>query len=173
MRRPDPTLLRLIVFVGSMAAAVTLLITFRDIFQPLMLGLLFAYLFDPLVSWFERRGRSRATGVVVLVLVLVLGLAGLLLFVIPAVGHQVDQLAEKLPAYQERVRTVIKPWFDRLETRYPAEFEEMQQRVVESVRANLPRLVTVTGAWAGSLFTNLLEFFLFILNLVFVPVFAF
>jgi len=173
MRRPDPAVLRLIVFVGILAATVALLITFRGIFQPLLLGLLFAYLFDPLVGWFEKRGRSRVTGVVVLVLLLLIALTGLLLFAIPALGQQVDRLADRLPEYQERIRTLVKPWFDRLETRYPAEFEEMQQRVVESVRANLPRLLSIAGTWAGGLFSNLLEFLLFLLNLVFVPVFAF
>jgi len=173
MRRPDPAVLRLIVFVGSLAAVVTLLIVFRRIFQPLLLGLGLAYLFDPLVSWFERRGRSRITGVVVLALILVLALTGLLLFVVPTIGHQADRLAEKLPEYQERVRDLVKPWFDRLEARYPAEFEDLQQRVVEGLRENLPKVATSVGKWATGLFSNLMDFLLFLLNLIFVPVFAF
>lgn len=173
MRKPDPAVLRLIVFVGSLAAVVTLLIVFRRIFQPLLLGLGLAYLFDPMVGWFERRGRSRFTGVVVLALILVVALTGILLFVVPTIGQQADRLAEKLPQYQERVREAVKPWFDRLEARYPAEFEDLQQRLVEGLRENLPRVASSAGKWATGLFSNVMDFLLFLLNLIFVPVFAF
>lgn len=173
VRRPDPALLRLIVFVGSLAAVITLLIVFRRIFQPLLLGLGLAYLFDPWVSWFERRGRSRVTGVVTLAVVLTLALAVVLVFLLPVIGSQLDRLADRLPEYQERVRTAVEPWFDRLEARYPAEFEEAQQRIVEGLRENLPKVASSVGRWVSSLFGNLLELLLFLLNLVFVPVFAF
>lgn len=173
MRRPDPAVLRLVVFVGSLAVVVTLLIVFRRIFQPLLLGMGLAYLFDPLVSWFERRGRSRVTGVIVLALILVLSLATVLLFIVPAIGEQADRLADKLPQYQERVREVVKPWFDKLEARYPAEFEDLQQRAVEGLRENLPKVATSAGKWVSGLFGNLMDFLLFLLNLIFVPVFAF
>jgi predicted PurR-regulated permease PerM len=173
MRRPDPTVLRLVVFVGSLAVVVTLLIVFRRIFQPLLLGLGLAYLFDPLVSWFERKGRSRVTGVVVLAVILALGLAAVLLLVLPEIGAQVDRLAESLPRYQDRVRGAVKPWFDRLEARYPAEFEDLQQRLVEGLRENLPGVASSAGRWITGLFGNLMDFVLFLLNLIFVPVFAF
>ena len=66
MRRPDPALLRLIVFLGALIAVLVLFIVFRQIFQPLLLGLLVAYLLDPAVDWFERRGRSRTFGVIII-----------------------------------------------------------------------------------------------------------
>lgn len=173
MRRPDPAVLRLIVFVGALAAVITLLIAFRRIFQPLLLGLGIAYLFDPLVSWFERRGRSRSLGVIVLAVGLVLALVGTLLFVIPTIGAQFDNLAEKLPRYQERIRELVKPVFDRLEARYPNEVGELQQRLVDGLRENLPKVAGSIGERLKSLFGNLLDVLLFLLNLVFVPVFAF
>jgi predicted PurR-regulated permease PerM len=173
MRRPDPTVLRLIVFVGSLTAVITLLIVFRGIFQPLLLGLGLAYLFDPWVSWFERRGRSRFVGVVALALVLTIAVVGVLLFVLPAIGNQLDRLADRLPQYQERVRTAVQPWFDRLEARYPAEVEEAQQRLVQGLRENLPKVASSVGKWASGFFGNLLDFVLLLLNLIFVPVFAF
>jgi predicted PurR-regulated permease PerM len=173
MRRPDPAVLRLILFVGGVAVAVTLLIVFRGIFQPLLLGLGLAYLFDPWVSWFERRGRSRFFGVVVLALVLALAVAALLLFVLPTVGDQLDGLANRLPAYQERIRTLVKPWFERLQTRYPAEVEEAQRRLVQGLRDNLPKVASSVGHWASGFFGSLMGFVLLLLNLIFVPVFAF
>lgn len=173
MRRPDPALLRLIVFIGSLAAVVTLLIVFRGIFQPLLLGLLIAYLFDPMVKWFERRGRSRVTGVVVLVVTLLLALTLILVFLVPALGHQLDRLADKLPEYQQRLRAQVEPLFERLQARYPEEIDEIQQRAVEGLRQNLPKVAGSVGRWLSGLFGNVFDFFIFLLNLVFVPVFAF
>ncbi len=173
MRKPDPAVLRLIVFLGSLAVVVTLLILFRGIFQPLLLGLGLAYLFDPLVSWFERRGRSRAFGVVVLAVLLLVAIGTTLFFVIPTIGTQLDRLADRLPEYQERIRAQIKPLFDRLEARYPDEIGDLQTRAVEGLRENLPKVAGSVGKWVSGLFGNLLDFFLFLLNLVFVPVFAF
>ncbi len=173
MRRPDPALLRLIVFTGGLIAVVVLFVVFRKIFQPLLLGLLAAYLLDPAVTWFEHRGRSRLTGIIVISAVLILALVVFFLFVVPALGDQIERLADRLPEYQKRVRTQIEPWFDRLEARYPEEIEEAQERVVQSLRENLPQVAGSIGRWTKKFFTNIFDFLLLLLNLIFVPVFAF
>ncbi len=173
MRRPDPAILRLTVFLGSLIAVVVILIVFRKIFLPLLLGLGIAYLLDPAVSWFEKRGRSRVFGVVVITLLLLVALGAILFFVLPTMGDQLERLADRLPEYNRRIREQIRPWFERLEARYPEEIEEIQTRAVESLRENLPQVAGSVGRWTRSLFTNFFDFFLFLLNLVFVPVFAF
>ncbi|MFQ5527210.1 MAG: AI-2E family transporter [Thermoanaerobaculia bacterium] len=173
MRKPDPAILRLIVFVGGLAALVALLIVFRKIFLPLLLGLLAAYLLDPAVDWFERHGRSRTFGVVVIVAVLILAISAVAVFLIPALGNQLERLADRLPEYQKRIRVQLEPLFARLEARYPAEIEEIQARAVESVRENFPKLAGSIGKAAKGIFSNLFAFVLALLNLVFVPVFAF
>ncbi len=172
-RRADPALLRLIVFVGALVAVLVVLIVFRKIFLPLLLGLGIAYLFDPAVSWFERRGRSRLTGLVVIIALLLVALAALLIFVVPTIGDQLERLAERLPEYNQRLREQIKPWFDRLQARYPEEIADLQQRLVDSLRENMPQVARSVGSWGRRLFDNLFDFLLFLLNLVFVPVFAF
>ena len=173
MRRPDPTLLRLLVFVGALVAVVVLLIVFRKLFQPLLLGLGLAYLLDPTVDWFERRGRSRLLGTVVLVIVLSLVVIGVLLFLIPALGQQLDRLMDRLPEYNQRIQSQVKPFFDRMQARYPEQISELQERLITSLRENLPSVAGQLGNLGRSVFTNLFDFVLFLLNLVFVPVFAF
>ncbi len=173
MRRPDPAILRLIVFLGGLIALVALLIVFRKIFLPLLLGLLVAYLLDPTVDWFERRGRSRTFGVVVIVAVLVIAIVAVALFLIPTLGNQLERLADRLPEYQKRLRLQLEPVFSRLEARYPEEIEELQARAIESVRENFPKLAGSIGKAAKGVFGNLFGFVLALLNLVFVPVFAF
>jgi predicted PurR-regulated permease PerM len=173
VRRPDPALLRLFFFLGGLAVAVIVLIVFRQIFQPLLLGLLLAYLLDPTVGWFERRGRSRLFGVIVISALLLVALAVVTLVVFPALGDQLELLADRMPEYQKKIRAQIEPWLHRLEARYPEELAEIQARTVEALRNSLPNIASAVGKWSRTLFTNIFDFLLFLLNLVFVPVFAF
>lgn len=173
MRRPDPAILRLIVFLGGLAAIFVLLIVFRKIFLPLLLGLLAAYLLDPTVDWFERHGRSRTFGVVFIVAVLIVAVVLVAVFLIPALGNQLERLADRLPEYQKRIQVQLEPLFDRLEARYPEEIHDLQARAVESVRENFPKLAGSLGRAVRGVFSNLFGFVLALLNLVFVPVFAF
>ncbi len=163
----------MIVFLGGLAALLALLIVFRKVFLPLLLGLLVAYLLDPAVTWFERHRRSRLFGVVVIIAGLVLVLVLVLVFLIPALGNQLERLADRLPEYQKQMRSQLEPLFARLEARYPAEIEEFQARIVESIREDFPKLASSIGKAAKGVFSNLFGFVLALLNFVFVPVFAF
>lgn len=173
MKRPDPAILRLIVFLGGLAVLLVLLIVFRKVFLPLLLGLLVAYLLDPAVSWFERHGRSRLFGVVVITALVVLVSTLVLLFLVPALGNQLERLADRMPEYQKQMRSQLEPVFARLEARYPDEIEEFQSRAVEGLRDNFFKLAGSIGRAAKGAFSNIFGFVLALLNLVFVPVFAF
>lgn len=173
MKRPDPAVLRLLLFSGGLIAVLVVLIVFSDIFQPLLLGLGLAYLFDPMVSWIERRGRSRTFGIVVIVLMIAIVLTGFFLYVIPETGDQVQRLREKLPEYTERLRTQSQDLLARFEARFPEQFEEFRTRAVESFRENSANVARALGRQLTKVFQTVGGAFLFIINLIFVPVFAF
>lgn len=173
MRRPSPAVLRLLVFVGALVGVLVLLVVFSEIFQPLLLGLGIAYLLDPAVSALERKGVSRTLGASLIAVGVVLVLAALVLFVVPAIGEQLDRLVDRLPEYERRLRGQVEPWLERLQARYPEELAELQTRLVENLRENLPTVAGKLGQWLAGFFGNVLQLVLFLLNLVFVPVFAF
>jgi len=161
------------VFVGGLTGVLVVLIVFRRVFLPLLLGLLVAYLLDPAVAWFERRGRSRLFGVIILALLLCLAAVIVLFIVVPALGDQLERLADRMPEYQRLIRRQLEPLFDKLEARYPEELDEIQERVVQGLRENLPDLAGKVGKWTRAIFSNIFDFLLLLLNLIFVPVFAF
>ena len=173
LKRPDPALLRLLVFGGGLLAVVVLLILFNDIFLPLLLGFGLAYLLDPAVTWLERRGWRRSLAVVVIAVVLVLAITGFFLYLVPAMGEEIRRIGRRLPEYGERLRAQIEPLLDRVQARYPEEFVEYRDRAIEAARENLPRLAASVGGWLSEIFDSVLGFVLFLLNLIFVPVFAF
>jgi predicted PurR-regulated permease PerM len=170
---PDPALLRLLLFSGVLIGVLVVLLIFRRIFLPLLLGFALAYLFHPLVTWFETRGRSRVTGVIVLVLLLVLVLTLFFLYLIPQIGDQVQRLAERYPEYRGRVEAQVKPWLDQVRARWPEALDDLQQRAIEWAKEHSAELANTLGAWLGRVFSSLLDGVLFLLNLIFVPVFAF
>ncbi len=172
-QRLDPAFLRLLVFFGGLGALVLTMILLRRIFAPLLSGLAIAYLFDPWVSWFERRGRSRVFGVIVLVLVLLVVLAGFFTYLVPAIGDQAERLGSRLPEYRERLKSELLPMWQRLEGRFPEELGHWEEKARAAVSENLPDVAGKAGKLLGNLFSNLLHGLLFVLNLIFVPVFAF
>lgn len=173
MRRPDPAVLRLLVFFGGLVALLVTLILLRRIVFPLLLGFGIAYLLNPAVGWFERHGRSRTFGAIALAFIGAALLATLVLLVIPEIADQADHLSQRLPEYSQRIQGRFQPWLDRLEARHPEEIAVLRERAQAFLSENLPRLAQSIARQLGQMFNSLLGLFLFLLNLVFVPVFAF
>lgn len=172
-RRPDPALLRLLVFGGGLIAAIVLLIVFSEIFLPLVLGFGIAYLLDPAVTWLQSKGWRRSLAVVGLTVALLLAITGFFLYLVPAMGEEVRRIGERLPQYGERLREQIEPLLDRAQARYPEHFVEWRDQALTTVQENVPRLMSSVGGWLTNAFDSVRGFLLFLLNLVFVPVFAF
>jgi predicted PurR-regulated permease PerM len=100
-------------------------------------------------------------------------ITGFFLYLVPAMGEEIRSMGERLPEYGERLRGQIEPLLDRVQARYPEQFVEMRDRAIEAARENLPRLASSVGRWLSNVFDSVRGFILFLLNLIFVPVFAF
>jgi len=173
---PDPALLRLLLFSGALIGVLLILIFLRRVFLPLILGFAVAYLFHPMVTWFEKRGRSRVTGVLVLALLLMLLLTAFFLYLVPQIGDQFHLLAERYTEYKERITDQIQPlltWVEELLAKYPDQVKEARKQLEGSLKNVIPRVAAKVGDWLAQGFSGLLTGFLFLLNLIFVPVFAF
>jgi predicted PurR-regulated permease PerM len=171
--RPSPAVLRLLVFLGGLAATVALLVALRDVFQPLLLGLGLAYVMNPAVSWLAGRGLSRTVATVVLAAVLAAVVAAVIVFVVPAIAEQVQRLTDRIPAYAERLQTEAGPWWEKMRAEHPEEVARLEEQARGFFSAQLPRVLTTVASWLGQAMTSVVGFFVFLLNLVFVPVFAF
>ncbi len=173
IKRPDPALLRLLLFGGALVAVLVLLIAGSDIFLPLLIGFGIAYVLDPMVSWIERHGWHRIWAVVALTVALVLALTGFFLYLVPAMGQEFQNLAERLPQYTHRLGRQVQPLLEKARARYPVAFVELRDRAMETIRENLPKLAGSVGHWLSRIFVSVGALVLFLLNLIFVPVFAF
>lgn len=173
MRKPSPAVVRPVVSVLALAALLALVYALRDVLLPLFLALAIAYVVNPVVTGFERRGWSRTTGTLVITLVLALLATGFFLYLIPAIGAQVRHLEERLPQYLARIRAQFLPWLAGLEQRFPKQYAELELRARAALAEQMPRIASGTTAWLAHVLGSLANLVLFLLDLVFVPVFAF
>jgi predicted PurR-regulated permease PerM len=173
LRRLDPAMVRLIGFVAALAALAAILVFAGRVFLPLILGLALAYLLDPAVSWLERRGWSRAVGTSVIAIAVALAVVLFFVVLAPILVGQARELVHRLPEYRAEIESRIRPLLDRLQTDYPAQFDEVRGRIEQIVQERWPQMLESAAGWLGGAFSSLLGFLLFLLDLIFVPVFAF
>jgi predicted PurR-regulated permease PerM len=156
----------------------------RQPLMPFAVALGLAYFLNPVANGLERvfarsgnrllaRIGPRAAAVSVIALVAVLVFAAALLFVVPAVYHQVSETVAKMPEYYRVVRGKVEPVYQSLYERYPVQAEEVRQRVITTVKANAPQILSPLTRFLARAFGSVLGFFLAVLNLLIIPVFAF
>ena len=173
LRWPDPAVRRLLFFVGALVALALILVFAGRILLPLLLGLALAYVLDPAVSWFERRGRSRTLGAVAVFVALILAVALVLLLVVPAIGHQLAEVRDRWPSYQAQIEARVLPWLEQFRAAYPEAFDLARAKAEQVLREKWPEMLQSGLAWLGGIFSSVMGFLLFLLDLIFVPVFAF
>jgi predicted PurR-regulated permease PerM len=83
------------------------------VLTPFLVAALLSYLGDPLVDRMEARKLPRTAAVVVVFVLLLAMVILVLLLLVPAVGHQIEVLASKLPTYLDWLQTNIGPWLQQ------------------------------------------------------------
>jgi predicted PurR-regulated permease PerM len=122
--------------LATIVVVCVILYVAKDLFLPLALGMLFAFILTPVVNFLRRRG-LRDTPAVVLT---VLAAAALVAAFVLVLAYQLSQIASNLPQYQGNVLTKIDSMLDAGEgSRVIAHLQMM----VENISA---RLESGTGA---------------------------
>jgi len=148
--------------VARLLAIATALVTlwlFRaagSLAAPFILGLAFAYVLSPAVSWLRRHRVPRWLGSLLVVLPFLAALVLLLLLLVPAMERQVVQVAGQLPLLFSR----LADWLDRLRTSFLASNQALltAEQVAKLRSLQASDLVAIVqdrwqdiarGAWGG------------------------
>lgn len=97
-------------WVGGVLLLGWLLYLLHPILSPFLVGMLLAYMGDPLVDRLEARGLSRTWGVVAVFTLFSLVLLALLLILIPMLARQVARLYETAPQMLDWLQNSALPW---------------------------------------------------------------
>ncbi len=96
--------------LGAVLLLGVLLYLLHGILSPFLVGILLAYLADPLVDRLERWGLSRTAGVAVVFALFSLILLAMLLVLIPMLAKQLVRLYELAPQMLDWLQHVALPW---------------------------------------------------------------
>jgi len=83
------------------------------ILAPFLVGLLLAYIGDPLVDKLEARKLPRTAAVVVVFVILSLMVVAAFLLLLPLLGRQLDTLMENLPHWIFFLQAKLLPWIEK------------------------------------------------------------
>ncbi|MEG0248119.1 MAG: AI-2E family transporter, partial [Pseudomonas sp.] len=98
------------IWLGAALLIAVLLYSLHNILTPFLIGILLAYLADPLVDRLERLGLSRTWGVVVVFSLFTLVFMALLLVLVPMLAKQLVRLYELAPQMLDWLQHVALPW---------------------------------------------------------------
>lgn len=106
--------------------------TIIRIISPFFIGLVIAWLFDPIVTFMNKKGLNRvlSTCVVFVIFIALLVLGGSL--IIPSLGDQINEIINTAPAVIDNLTNFFKNFMDDLADIYNYDFTDIMANIEES-----------------------------------------
>ncbi len=92
-------LVRLLIGIGTVLFLIWLLDYLSTVLIPFAVALLLAYLLDPMVSFFERKIKSRSAAIFLSLFIVTASLGGLTLILIPLVGYEIQHMSRLIQQF--------------------------------------------------------------------------
>ena len=143
-----------------------------DTFFTILVSMLLAYLLNPSVTYFERKGMKRILAASVVYLIILGGIVILFLAVLPRTGREIMRLGANLPQYLASVTN----WFQNLYSSYSdtlGEMPEILQSIENVVSQNIDRIQQSLANGAEKFILGLAGMLSRIVSLVLTPVLTF
>lgn len=90
------------------------IINILKVLTPLFIGIVVAWLFDPLVSWFQKKGIKRVFGAIIVYALLILIIFIVLSALIPVLSDQINDFAKMIPSVLDSINNFIDGIFDKI-----------------------------------------------------------
>ncbi len=103
------------------------------IISPFFIGIVIAWLFDPIVKSLEKRKVNRPLGVVFVYIVFIAFIALLLYIMIPMVGNQLNDLITSAPSFFNEMKDWVDGIFDSLSKSTGNDFIDIQEKFYDSI----------------------------------------
>ncbi|QEY64523.1 AI-2E family transporter [Metapseudomonas lalkuanensis] len=143
----------------------------HPVLSPFLVGMLLAYLGDPLVDRLERLGLSRTWGVVLVFGLFGLILLALLLVLLPMLGRQLFRLYEVAPQMLDWLQQSALPWA-QAQLGLPGDFWRVD-RLKAVITGHLGQTTDIAGTLLASVTASGLALLGWLGNLLLIPVVGF
>ena len=158
-------------WLGGLLFLGWLIYQLHPVLSPFLVGMLLAYLGDPLVDRLERLGLSRTWGVVLVFGLFGLILLALLLVFLPMLGRQLFRLYEVAPQMLDWLQQSALPWV-QAQLGLPGDFWRVD-RLKAVITGHLGQTTDIAGTLLASVTASGLALLGWLGNLLLVPVVGF
>ncbi|MGE5268618.1 MAG: AI-2E family transporter [Thiohalocapsa sp.] len=155
----SPRLYRTLFWLGLLLLAIFALGLVQSILMPFATGFAIAYVLAPAVGRLERAGLHRNVASLAVVILFLLGLAALLVVLVPLIQGQIVQLIGRVPNLVRALQDQLNNWLALLQQHLPA---EDVARVRDVLGTKLAEAVT----WLAGLVQGMITSSLAILNII-------
>lgn len=143
-----------------------------DTFFTIILSIILAYIFDPLVNFLESRGMKRIFAVITIYFI-ILGIIFILAFlVIPRSGREIKRLMTYLPTYITNITNFIDTLYIRYLTTI-GELPPLFQSVETIIGENIDKLQEIIMNGMATFFGGIINTFSKIISIVLTPILTF
>ena len=143
-----------------------------DTVYTIVISAILAYLFNPIINYFEKNNISRGLGVLI-VYIIIIGIIFILSFlVIPKTGREIKRFMNIIPLYFERVSEFI----DGLYIKYYTNMDNMPpifQRIEEILLKNIDNIESLIITSISRFFEGLISTFSKVISLILIPILTF
>ncbi len=157
-------------WLGAAVVLVLLIELLEPILLPFVAGIVIAYFLNPAADRLTSWGMPRPVASVLIVAAFLCAIIAALVFVVPLLLTQAQQLAVTLPEEIARARTLLEGWArERLGSHYP-QFQTGLEQVSQAISDNW---ASVAGTLASSLWSQGLALFNFVSLMLVTPLVVF
>jgi sporulation integral membrane protein YtvI len=124
-----------------------------SLLSPFIIGIIIAYLFNPLVVYLERRGLKRFVAVILIYIMFIGIITGAASYVLPSVYKEMLRLIDILPFYTYKIQSYANDMYDRFS-------KSLTPEILDVVRDNADRvqdMITKRINWTISFVFSLLQ----------------
>lgn len=123
---------KILPFIGQMLS----------IISPLFIGIVIAWMFDPLVTYLHKKGVSRILGAIFVYVIFLSFIYLLIRLMIPSIANQLNDLAQSVPTFINYLKDNIDSFFDNLDKLGDFNFTDIKIGIYDSIN-NLSKSLTV------------------------------
>jgi predicted PurR-regulated permease PerM len=161
-------------WVAALAVLIGLIILFKSVLLPFVIGGVLAYLLNPLVTKLCGVGLSRRLSVLSILSVFVVTFVILLALLSPILLREAIGLIEALPQYFTRLQNVLDPYITLLQNRFGTpSADEIQTLVKDNLGRTLQVSQTVVSEVLGGILTGGQAIIKFIVFVLLIPIVAY
>lgn len=135
---------------------VALVILFKGVLFPFVLGALLAYLLNPTVNWLTQKNMKRQTAVLLILGTFILIFSALLAIIVPILVREAAGFIDAAPGYADRVWNMVQPLLGTLRQKLGYNFtEQITDQLQTAVQDNIGKTLGVGKNVATGLISSI------------------